>query len=273
MSLISEKKGSHLYLTLNRPQRANSLDPPTLLDLRQTLLEAQFNEEIKVIILTSMGNRDFTTGIDISSVITFSADGIRNLANVAGDISTLLYYGKPNVIAINGRAMGMGVVFPVAGDYRLIVEGSQLRMPEVNIPAFPGASCIALMTRVCGIAWTRRILMLGLPFDSTDAINARIADEIVPSHKILINRAREVAEVLADKDPVIIKAIKFATNNGLDLTYMDVLKLESKLANFFEWEDTEDHFSALAASFGLQYQLTGDPEKLRTDYEKTQAES
>ncbi|MFX1535784.1 MAG: enoyl-CoA hydratase/isomerase family protein [Promethearchaeota archaeon] len=272
MNLISEKKGSHLYLTLNRPQRANSLDPPTLLSLRQTILEAQSDEEIKVIILTSTGNRDFTTGIDISSVITFSAEGIRNLANVAGDIATLLYYGKPTVICISGRAMGMGVVYSVAGDYRLIIEDSILRMPEVNIPAFPGASCIALMTRVCGVAWARRILMLGLPFNSADAIEARIADEIVPSQD-LMKRAGEVAEVLADKDPVIIKAIKFAVTSGLDLGYMDVLKLESKLANFFEWEDADSSFSDLSASFGIRYQLTGDPEKLREDYEKAQAES
>ncbi|MFX0211118.1 MAG: enoyl-CoA hydratase/isomerase family protein, partial [Candidatus Hodarchaeota archaeon] len=169
MSLISEKKNACLYLTINRPERGNSIDPPTIVKLRKTILNAQSDDQVKVIALTGSGNRDFTTGIDISSVMHFSIAGIRNLANTAGDIASLLYHGKPSVVGLNGRTMGMGVVFAAAADYRLILQSSKVSMPEVNIPAFPGASCIAIMTRVCGTAWTRRILMLGLPIDSNNA--------------------------------------------------------------------------------------------------------
>ncbi|MFX1513173.1 MAG: enoyl-CoA hydratase/isomerase family protein [Promethearchaeota archaeon] len=273
MSLISEKKNACLHLTINRPDRGNSIDPPTIVRLRKAILNAQSDEQVKVIALSGSGDRDFTTGIDISSVMRFPIDGIRNLANTTGDIASLLFYGKPSIVALNGRTMGMGVVFAAAADYRLILQGSKVSMPEVNIPAFPGASCIAIMTRVCGTAWARRILMLGLPIDNNDAINANIADEIVPSQADLSKRIEQVSEVLAEKDHVVIKAIKLAVNNGLDLKYMDVLRLESKLADFFVWDSASERFSELIDDFKIQYQLTGDPNQLMEDYRENYLEN
>ncbi|MFW9916203.1 MAG: enoyl-CoA hydratase/isomerase family protein [Candidatus Thorarchaeota archaeon] len=273
MTFLSERKNSCLHLTLNRPDRANSLDPPTIVELRRTILEAQSDPDTKLIVLSGAGHRNFTTGIDISAVMHFSIDGIQNLANTAGDIATLLYYGKPSIVAINGRAMGMGVVYSAAADYRLIVEGSFARMPEVDIPAFPGASCIALMARVCGVAWTRRILLLGLPLESADCLHAGIADEMVPSPEALAARTQEVAEALAAKNPTVVKAIKLAVTNSQDLPYMDVVKLESELARFFEWGPEDKRFSELAAAFGMQYQLTGNPDQLLEDFARAQDEN
>ncbi|MHA2335168.1 MAG: enoyl-CoA hydratase/isomerase family protein, partial [Candidatus Hodarchaeales archaeon] len=92
MSLIIEKKGSILQITLNRPEKANSLDPPTLVNLRKVILDAQTDNDINVIVLTGIGEKNFTTGIDIVSAMNLSPESIVNLAKVAGDIATLLYY-------------------------------------------------------------------------------------------------------------------------------------------------------------------------------------
>lgn len=269
MSLLQKVGQSVLYLTLNRPTRANSLDPPIIVELRKAFLEAQSNSEIKVIVLTGSGERNFTTGIDITAAASLGTQAITNIGNTAGDIATLIYHGKPTIVAINGRAMGMGGLFAAAADYRLMHIQAHIQMPEINIPVFPGGTAMAIFTRVCGIAWTKRIFMLGEPLGPDDALQANLVNEIVSNHERLQHRTKEVAEKMAGKNSSVIKGIKLAAPNALDLKFMDVLSLESELSNFFEWESEDKVLTDLANKFKIRYQLTGDPEQLMKDYQKT----
>jgi enoyl-CoA hydratase/carnithine racemase len=269
MSLQQKKDQNLLYLTLNRPARANSLDPPTIVALRQAFIDAQSNPDIKVIILSGTGDRDFTTGIDITAAAPLGTEAIGNIANTAGDIATLIYYGKPTIIAINGRAMGMGGLFAAAADYRLIHEKAYIRMPEINIPVFPGGTAMAIFTRVCGISWTKRIFMLSKSLSANEALQANLVDEITVNQKMLQQRAREVAEEFAGKHSAVIKGIKLATSNALDLSYSEVLELESQLTDFYDWNSEDQALAKIAKQFNIQYQLKGDPDRLLIDYQKS----
>jgi enoyl-CoA hydratase/carnithine racemase len=267
MLLNSEIEKGTLILTLNRPERGNSFNPPLLVELYTAISDAQKNNKVKVIILTGSGEKDFCTGIDVNSVMKFPTDAKLNLANTAGDIATIIYHGKPTIVAINGRAMGMGVVYAVAADYRYIVQNTTCQMPEVNFGIFPGASCIALMSRVCGVSWTKKILMNGLPIPETDAIKANIADEIVDRPKLLIN-SKEMAKILSSKNPINLKSIKYATNSMPDLNYMEGIRIETDLANWYEWSNPDIQVNEILNKYKIKYELTGDPNKLMQDYEK-----
>jgi enoyl-CoA hydratase/carnithine racemase len=269
MSLQSLKDASVCHLTLNRPKRANSLDPPTIVALRQAFVDAQSDSEIKTVVLTGMGDRDFTTGIDIKAAAPMGPEAIINIANTAGDIATLIYFGKPTVVAINGRAMGMGGLFAAAADYRLMHDQAFIRMPEINIPVFPGGTAMAIFARVCGISWTKRIFMLGEPLKSENAIKANLVDELVPNTQILQQRTKEVALNLASKNTAVVKGIKLAASNALDIPYSDVLELETQLANFYGWTDEDQSLTQIAKEFNLSYQLKGNPEALLEAYRKS----
>ncbi|MFX0168589.1 MAG: enoyl-CoA hydratase/isomerase family protein [Candidatus Hodarchaeota archaeon] len=269
MSLEKKESQNTLYLTLNRPTRANSLDPPTIIALRQAFLDAQSNPNIRVIVLTGSGNRDFTTGIDISAAAPLGTQAIGNIADTAGDIATLIYHGKPTIVAINGRAMGMGGLFAAAADYRLIHETAFIRMPEINIPVFPGGTAIAIFTRICGISWTKRIFLLGEPLSPKDALNANLVDEIVPNQQELERRTSEVAQNLAMKNSAVVKGIKLAAPNALDIPYSQVLELESQLTNFFDWKSEDQTLTQIAKHFNIQFQLKGDPDRLLKDYQQS----
>ncbi len=268
--LVSEHKGRVLTLTLNRPERGNSLFPPLLVDLRQAILSAQENDKVHVILLTGAGEKDFCTGIDIDAAKHISSAGRVNLANVAGDVATLVYFGKPVVVAINGRAMGMGVVFAAAADYRIMASHALFQMPEVSVGVFPGASCTTIMTRVCGVAWTRRILMSGVPFLSQDAIPARLADEVVPKEQLTL-RAGETAKEYGRKNPILLQAIKVAVTHAPDVPYADQVGIETALADWYQWPDGQKQLRDLESKYKLNYTLTGKPDQLLEEYERTKA--
>ncbi len=264
--LLPELKNKVLYLTLNRPDRANSLNPPLLVDLRQEILQAQKNPAVRVIVLTGMGEKDFCTGIDVASVSNFTAEGKVNLALVAGDIATLLFSGKPSIVAINGRAMGMGIVFASAADYRLMVDTCEWSMPEVTAGIFPGASCIAIMSRVCGVSWTRRILMTGQIFTPKHAIKACVTDEIC-SPTELLKKTMKIARTLKSYNQTNLKSIKMATIGMPDLNYDDSLVLEKELSSWYEWEEPEQTLKTTIKNHSVQFSLKGDPDFLTAEFE------
>jgi enoyl-CoA hydratase/carnithine racemase len=270
MSLQQNQEDQILTLTLNRPKRANSLDPPTIVTLRQAFIDAQSNPEIRVIVLTGAGDRDFTTGIDIKTAAPMGPQAIVNIADTAGDIATLIYFGKPTVVAINGRAMGMGGLFAAAADYRLMHDQAFIRMPEINIPVFPGGTAMAIFARVSGVSWMKRIFLLGEPLSAEESVQANLVDELVPTNQVLEQRTNQVARNLAAKNTVVVKGIKLAASNALDIPYSQVLGLEAELSTFYGWTDEDQKLAGITKEFNLAYQLRGNPDALLKAYQKTQ---
>ena len=262
MTIIEKLDNHSLKIIINRLERGNSLDPLTLVQLRKSLLQAQSNSEVKVIILTGLGNKDFTTGIDLKEARSLSKENILNLSNIAGDIATLLFYGKPSIVAMNGRTMGMGIVFAIASDYRLIVQDAIMQMPEINASIFPGATCTAIMTRVCGLTTTRKLLYFGNVFTPEYALKENIADEIVSSVEELEERTKFIASELLSKDLMTLKKIKSAINNALDLNFKTAIALESTLLNI----NLDKDFDKTITDFKLEYELHGNPAKLLEEY-------
>ncbi|MHA1338744.1 MAG: enoyl-CoA hydratase/isomerase family protein [Promethearchaeota archaeon] len=262
----SDLKSRILFLKLNRPFRGNSLNPPLLVQLRKKILDAQNEKNIRVIAITAEGNKDFCTGIDVYEAQKLSNEQRINIANIAGDIATLIFWGKPVVIAINGRTMGMGVVFSAAADYRIAVKNSVFQMPEVNVGIFPGASCIAIMSKICGPSAAKTILMLGRQFDTESAIKANIIDEIVEPEN-LISTARKVAKEFAKKNPINLKSIKLAINASNYLDYNRMIKLEEELADWYNWTEPNSKHSELLEKNNIMFNFTGKPDKLIEEYE------
>ena len=263
--LLPELKNKVLYLTLNRPERANSLNPPLLAELRKELVDAQRNPNIRIIVLTGMGEKDFCSGIDVGSVSNFTTEGKTNLALVAGDIATLLFSGKPSIVIANGRTMGMGGVFLAAADYRIMVDTCEWSMPEVTAGIFPGASCVAIFTRVCGVAWTRRILMMGETFTTEQALQAHITDEIC-SRQDLHTRMKKIARTLKSYNQTNLKSIKMATLAMPDMNYDDSLVLEEELSSWYAWDDPEQKLNDIIKNHSIQFSLKGDPDFLMAEF-------
>ncbi len=267
MVLKIEKKGSRLYLTLNRPERGNSLDPPTLFQLREEVLKAQEEEEIKVIVLTGTGERDFCTGLDVGIAKKLSLGNKINLANIAGDIATTIYWGKPTVVGINGRAMGMGLVFSAAADYRVCVKDAVLQMPEVRSGIFPGASCIAIMGKICGISATKRMLMVGESFSPEEGTRYNLIDEIL-EREAVEKRVNKVAKKFARSNDVLLRSIKTACNSAAYLDYNAMLSLESKLAGWPLWTQPQNNLKSHLKYYKLKAELTGDVDRLEREYQE-----
>jgi enoyl-CoA hydratase/carnithine racemase len=161
-NIIIEKTGRVCTIRLNRPARANSFTIEMLESLERALKEAQTDEKVRVIVITGTGD-NFTTGMDIEALKSYPVEENPKLAarmeRLGAETSRLLLQGKPSICAINGRAMGMGVVYTLASDLRYAVDTATFKLPEIDASIIPAANCMTLLVQEVGIRrWISRTL-------------------------------------------------------------------------------------------------------------------
>ena len=177
-------------ITINRPDRANSLTIEMLKNLKKVIEHCQNEEKIRGIVLTGVGN-NFTTGLDLDTVDPGDHSAVKEIETTAWNIHKLLYNGKPVICAINGKAMGDGVIYSLASDYRIAVKDAFFQMPEINYGIFPGTGCFSLMSWNLGIPWTKRILMFAEKISAQKALEIGLIDQIVESQEELMKAAMD----------------------------------------------------------------------------------
>ena len=227
-------------ITLNRAERANALTTEMLKDLKRVIEYCMDNVKIRGIILTGNGS-SFTTGMDIDSIDGSNHAGVKEYEQTAASIAKLIYYGKPTICAINGKAMGDGVAYSLCSDYRIAVKESFFMMPEINLGIFPGTGTIVLMTRVIGIIWTKRMLMFAEKISSEKALEIGLIDQIVDSQEDLMKIALDKAKFLFPKNQIVLNAIKLCSNHLLDKSYKEAYELEKYGSAWYEYEDRDQY--------------------------------
>ncbi|MHA1272381.1 MAG: enoyl-CoA hydratase/isomerase family protein [Promethearchaeota archaeon] len=235
-------------ITIARGERSNALTLEMLQDIKNALEYCQENEKIRGIILTGEGN-SFTSGLDIKEIDVKKSLLIKKVENIASNITALLYYGKPVICAINGLAMGDGVIFALASDYRIAVENAYFQMPEINYGIFPGTGCIVLMTRIIGISWTKRMLMFAEKIDPEKAVKIGLIDEIADNKEDLMKIALNKAKFLFTKNQTVLNAIKICSNHLQDKSYSEAYDLEKMGSSWYEYDDKEEFLSEFRKRF------------------------
>ncbi|TET87790.1 MAG: enoyl-CoA hydratase/isomerase family protein, partial [Dehalococcoidia bacterium] len=138
MALLYEKKGKVAYMTINRPRALNAVDPETLQELSQALLDFRDDAERWVAILTGVGERAFCVGADIKDMLPVLEEIRNEWWRIPPTVLRGLELWKPIIAAINGHALGGGLELALACDLRIAAENATFGVPEVTLGIIPG---------------------------------------------------------------------------------------------------------------------------------------
>ena len=151
MLVIRERSGLIETLTLNRPEAANSLNPPLMAELGTALHEILLDDDVRAVVVTGAGERIFCAGMDLTALGGFSTDpsawedpeGARTLfAFLDGS------YEKPLIAAVNGAAVGGGLELVMACDLVVAAEHARFGLPEVKRGLFAAGGGTRLSQRI-----------------------------------------------------------------------------------------------------------------------------
>jgi enoyl-CoA hydratase len=223
----------------------NALDRPTLEELRDRLEELAGDVETRVVIVTGAGGKAFVAGADIKYMSELGVEEATDWGGLGHRCGQLLEtMPKPTIAAIDGFALGGGCELALACDIRYAGSGAKLGQPEINLGIIPGWGGTQRLTRVCGLGVAKELILTGRLVGAEEALRIGLVSAV---HDPVLEKAHEVAELLASKSPVALAAAKRALNQALQGDHIENLEREAgEFGGLFSSEDAKEGLTAFA---------------------------
>ena len=254
-NITYETKGRLAYVTINRPDRRNAIDPDTSRELRDAFEAFKADDETWVAILTGTGDQAFSAGADLVAMAQAFAggDGRPGWDVPFGGITRGFECWKPLIAAINGYCLAGGLELALACDIRIAAEHATFGLPEPKRAIIPAAGGTQRLPRAVPLAFAMELLMTGDRFDAETALRFGLVSRVVPADK-LMSTAEEVAGRILECGPLAVRYIKEAALRGREMSLEDGLKLESQMAGkVFQSEDAREGPTAFAQKRKPEY--------------------
>lgn len=138
--ILYDVKGRIATITINRPDKANSCNVVMLKQIHESLIKADQDEKVKILLIKSAGQRFFSAGYDLKE-IQGSPENVSLITEWGRKINqTMVLMKKPIVAQVQGIAVGFGVMVILACDLKVFADRSKeelyLRLPEIAISHF-----------------------------------------------------------------------------------------------------------------------------------------
>jgi enoyl-CoA hydratase len=223
----------------------NALDRPTLEELGDRLAELATDVDARVVVLTGSGEKAFVAGADIKYMSGLGVDEAKEWGGLGHDAARLLEtMPKPTIAAINGFALGGGCELALACDLRYASSSARLGQPEINLGIIPGWGGTQRLARVCGLGVAKELILTGRLVQADEALGLGLVNAV---HDPVLDKAFEVARLLASKSPLALAAAKRATNHALQGDHVENLEREAdEFGLLFASEDAKEGLTAFA---------------------------
>jgi enoyl-CoA hydratase len=212
-------------VTLNKPERLNSMSFPLVEALYAALDEVAGDNETWVVVLTGAG-RAFCSGLDLHDRglppniegLGFSRLAMRSMSYMGGVVPALRALPQPVICAINGAAIGGGMCLALGTDIRY-ASGSAYFANAGITNGLTGSELgiTYLLPRAVGISNASEILLTGRRVESDEALRIGLVSRVV-ADGVVLDAALTTAEAMCELSPFGIQMTKQSLWANLEIS-------------------------------------------------------
>jgi enoyl-CoA hydratase len=216
--IIMEKKKFVATITLNRPEKRNSLNPKMLLNIAGCFRELAGNDDVRAVVIKGQGDKSFSSGYDISELPTDIPDELarelkeKNPLEIG--LGAIERYPYPVIAMIDGYAYGAGCELAMTCDIRIASDTSKMGIPPSRLGLLYHPEGIQKFINIMGYAYAKEAFLTGRYYDIARAREMGMVNYVVPKAD-LHAFTYDLAEELAANAPLAMKGHKHIFNSLL----------------------------------------------------------
>lgn len=221
---VSKSPDGVFTLTISDAGRANVLSSRVIKGLTDGFSILAKDEELRLLILASGGERSFIAGADIAEMAKLTPGtgetfikGLRDLCEA------VRRFPAPVVARIQGWCLGGGLELALACDMRVAAPEAKFAMPEVKV-GIPSVIHAALMPRLIGMARARWLILTGETIDAATALAWGLVD-VVSAPKELDAAVEAAVAPILTCGPAVIAAQKALMNQWEELPLSEAVNI------------------------------------------------
>jgi enoyl-CoA hydratase/carnithine racemase len=213
--LLTETLDGIARVTLNRPEKRNSLSLALMRELIRCLNEIGSSSEIRAVIIAASG-KVFSAGHDLSEMMDRALNDYRQIFDTCVEMMEKLQsLPQPVIAEVQGMATAAGCQLVAACDLAVAAEEAKFATPGVRIGLFCSTPMVAL-TRAIGRKRALEMLMTGKPIDARTAMEWGLINRVVPQ-AALKEETLALARQIAEASPLTLGIGKQAFYAQIDL--------------------------------------------------------
>ena len=245
--VLYEVEGAIARVTINRPERRNSMSYGVMQGLRDAVAAAKADDAVRVVVLTGAGDKAFCAGADLGGIAENAGaaaahDGRGLLADLFREMWEL---GKPTIARVRGFALAGGFGLALACDVLIASDDAQFGTPEVNVGLWPYMITVPML-RSMPPKTVLELQMTGRRVSAEEAQRIGFVSRVVAVDE-LDTAVDEFASALASKSPLVLRWGRDAFYRVLEMNADPALDyLQSMLTIHTQSEDAAEGVTAFA---------------------------
>jgi len=242
--VLYEKHDGIAYVTINRPEARNAIDPDVHEAMIETWTDFRDDDSVDVAILTGAGDDAFCAGADLKTYIP------RYLEEAGpGEVREIVELGlngftrgmhriyKPIIGAVNGWALAGGLETALACDIRIASERAMFGSFEARRGFHHGDGGLVRLVNTCGVGVAMQMLLTAEPIDAQRALQCNLVSKVVP-HERLMEEAELTARQIRRNSQ---RAVRSAKQTILDVIGQPLdFQLRAEAWNAYTCADPEE---------------------------------
>ena len=226
--LVEHPRPQVALITLNRPERMNSMAFDVMVPLKEALETVTHDNWVRVVVLTGAG-RGFSSGADHKSAgdvphvqgLTRPTYALRSMQILDDVILALRRMHQPVIAAVNGAAIGGGLCLALAADIRVAASGAYFRAAGINNGLTASELGLSyLLPRAIGSSRAFEIMLTGRDIDADEAERIGLVSRHVPEDQLL-DTCFAMAERIAAFSRPGVELTKRTLWSGLDAASLE----------------------------------------------------